>query len=57
MSDMTILFQNEWVRAYEFFGKESYDAINMRIRLIEEVRMGEERDAYDELFLYKEVSS
>lgn len=57
MSDMTILFQNEWDRAYEFFGKESYDAINMRIRLIEEVRMGEERDAYDELFLYKEVLS
>ena len=52
---MIILFQDEPHRAYAFFGTEYYDAVNMRIRLVEEVRMGEERNAYDELFLYREV--
>ena len=52
---MIILFQDEPHRAYAFFGTEYYDAVNTRIRLVEEVRMGEERNAYDELFLYREV--
>ena len=36
-------------------GKESYDAINLRRRYIEEQMESRERDYYDELFLHKEV--
>jgi len=47
--------QDDRDRAYTLYGKLSYDALNMRMRLIEEDRTGEERESYDEIFLYKEV--
>ena len=41
---------------YRFAGM-SYDSENMRIRIVEEdIYRDGERDAYDELFLHKEVS-
>ena len=51
------LFQDDRDRAYTLYGKLSYDAPNMRMRLIEEDRTGEERESYDEIFLYKEVAT
>ena len=38
-------------------GKESYDAINLRRRYIEEQMESRERDYYDYLFLHEEVQS
>ena len=39
-------------------GKESYDAQNLRCRFIEEIDTSRtDRNYYDELYLYKEVTS
>ena len=45
-------------RAKEFAreARIEYDASGQRIAIIEEVEQGSARDAYYELFLYKEVS-
>lgn len=44
-------------KSFDSLGKFSYDAPNMRTRFIEEVDESQQRSFYDELFLFREVSS
>jgi hypothetical protein len=44
------------MKQFQEISKYSYDATNMRTKAIEEREVGKERDYYDVLHLYKEVS-
>lgn len=50
-------FQIDPSKKFERRANISYDAKNQRVRTIDEVEVGSERDFYDEISLYKEVGS
>ena len=50
------MFQTDSSKKFQEIAKYSYDRTNMRTRAIEEVQSGIERDYYDVIHLYKEVS-
>jgi len=59
-NDVLLLFlplQVDPSKSFDSLGKFSYDAPNMRTRFIEEVDESQQRSFYDELFLFREVSS
>lgn len=50
------LIQYDRSKMYEERSKVSYDETNERVRIIEEVEIGQDRDYYDVLYLHNIVS-
>ena len=49
------LIQTDYSKNFSKYAKMSYDATNKRVREVEELEFGSERDFYDVLYLYNEV--
>ena len=49
------LIQTDYSKNFTKYAKMSYDATNKRVREVEELEFGSERDFYDVLYLYNEV--
>jgi len=53
---MPLIFQNDRSKQFSEFGKVSYDETNQRVRIIEQVIEGTEKEYFDTLYLHNIVS-
>lgn len=50
-----ICLQQDYSRKFEEFRKLSYDETNRRVREVEEILLGSDKEYVDRLYLYNEV--